>query len=337
MRKTDATTVGSSTWNLSGRTLLILSSASSSSRQNDAQKPPALKNIDIIDAGAEAELRSSIIGLPAPYATDISKQMLKGLSHLAQNRYLHTDVKPENTVIFFNGSHRKDHGQMDNDGLFHEIEGNNECPLYALAGFMQRMTIKIADMGEAKTEKEMALPQDKGNIQPPSYRAPEVMLGLWPLKPAIDVWSMAVTMGMLFTGRSWLGEAGGDTGAVMQEIQRVVGPIPWGIVEETRHIWKKSFPDLQQQPISQLYFSQTQAPQEMTLQQYIAAKNQIRPDRIKRWASNPDRFDIKNKQSKIKALRIKDAKYIDQYGRATMKPVNNIRLGPFSKILSVRL
>eukprot|EP00391_Amoebophrya_sp_Ameob2_P012973 CAMPEP_0178997710 /NCGR_PEP_ID=MMETSP0795-20121207/9106_1 /TAXON_ID=88552 /ORGANISM="Amoebophrya sp., Strain Ameob2" /LENGTH=2001 /DNA_ID=CAMNT_0020690303 /DNA_START=121 /DNA_END=6128 /DNA_ORIENTATION=+ len=77
----------------------------------------------------------------------------------------------------------------------------------AVEQFFLNATAKLADLGEVQ-RAPIIVPQananPKDNIQPPWYRAPEVYMGDWPLTPAIDMWSAAVTFWSIFVGGSML-------------------------------------------------------------------------------------------------------------------------------------
>ena len=106
------------------------------------------------------------VGINLSAVRSYAKQLFSALDHLQSLGIIHADIKPDNILV----SHT----------------------------FQQ---VKLCDFGSAffeadPLEKELLTPYLVSRF----YRAPEIILGL-EYDPAIDVWSLAATLGELFTGQ----------------------------------------------------------------------------------------------------------------------------------------
>ena len=61
-------------------------------------------------------------------------------------------------------------------------------------------TIKICDFGSAILLSEVELMKTE-HLVSPFYRPPEVILGIYPLDGAVDIWSTAATLFELYVGK----------------------------------------------------------------------------------------------------------------------------------------
>ncbi|CAD7965764.1 unnamed protein product [Amoebophrya sp. A25] len=121
--------------------------------------------------------------------------------------------------------------------------------LQSVEQFFLCCTGKIADFGEIYAMPEIKKPKctPADNLQPPWYRAPEVTIGDWPLTPAIDMWSAAVTLFCVFTGQVLfhstvtfpnvpklviLGKR-----CHLEKILNITGPMPREIVDRANQAW----------------------------------------------------------------------------------------------------
>ena len=236
----------------------------------------------------DAETDGATQGLPVHIASRYFQQVLRALRYLKKLGFVHTDIKPENIFwslgkedaqirdppkILSNNSSsssgggaagRVKHSDEKWDKLYrdrvvrrHEFA---ELEIEHVDTVYWNATLKIGDLGELLTEEDCKIPRSRTNISPPWYRSPEVLLADWPLTPALDMWSLAVTAWMMFTGkgvpfRPYSGgpnnfNKGGPTSigsvnfgrTILEGMVKVLGPVPPHVVERADRAWKSAFP-----------------------------------------------------------------------------------------------
>lgn len=113
-------------------------------------------------------------------------QLFTALYHLAKHRIVHADIKPDNILVSANFTQLK---LCDFGSAFFETDSDNDPTPYLVSRF---------------------------------YRPPEVMLGL-EYDKATDLWSIAVTLFELFTGRVMF--PGSNNNDMLKKIMEVKGPL----------------------------------------------------------------------------------------------------------------
>lgn len=126
-------------------------------------------------------------------------QLMSGLKYMKQLGIIHCDLKPENILL----------KQKDKSGIV------------------------IADFGSGTLDEEIVYTY----IQSRFYRAPEIMLGVFPYTQAIDMWSMGCIMIELFTGFPLF--PGTNEREQLQLIIDVIGMVPGGVlqVSQRKHLF----------------------------------------------------------------------------------------------------
>ncbi|EPZ35966.1 Protein kinase, catalytic domain-containing protein [Rozella allomycis CSF55] len=99
--------------------------------------------------------------------SEITYQLLKALSFLKVNEWIHADIKVDN-ILFLNDFH-------------------------------QSVKLSLIDFGNSMPLSDAPLYYDDYEVQNPSYRAPEVTMGM-PFKESIDMWSLGCVLGECVTG-----------------------------------------------------------------------------------------------------------------------------------------
>lgn len=129
---------------------------------------------------------------------------MSGLKYMKTLGIIHCDLKPENILL----------KQKDKSGIV------------------------IADFGSGTLDEEIVYTY----IQSRFYRAPEIMLGVFPYTQAIDMWSMGCIMIELFTGFPLF--PGTNEREQLQLIIDVIGMVPNGVltVSQRKHL----FPQLKE-------------------------------------------------------------------------------------------
>mmetsp|Transcript_16130 Transcript_16130/g.32628 ORF Transcript_16130/g.32628 Transcript_16130/m.32628 type:complete len:287 (-) Transcript_16130:4127-4987(-) len=105
---------------------------------------------------------------------DVTRQIWTGLEFLHHHGIIHRDIKPENLLFRRRSNSSSTHGPSDG------------------------WVAKIADFGLARSLRHSI--QRTSYVATRWYRAPEVILGMLPYSPAMDVWAMACILGELITG-----------------------------------------------------------------------------------------------------------------------------------------
>jgi len=108
------------------------------------------------------------IGLSIEGVCLYAKQLFTALELIHKLNYIHADLKPDNIMV------SKD-----------------------------TKTIKICDFGSAILLSETEMMKTE-HLVSPFYRPPEVILGIYPLSGAVDVWSAAATLFELYVGKFML-------------------------------------------------------------------------------------------------------------------------------------
>lgn len=125
--------------------------------------------------------------------------MMSGLKYMKTLGIIHCDLKPENILL----------KQKDKSGIV------------------------IADFGSGTLDEEIVYTY----IQSRFYRAPEIMLGVFPYTQAIDMWSMGCIMIELFTGFPLF--PGTNEREQLQLIIDVIGMVPSSVlqVSQRKHLF----------------------------------------------------------------------------------------------------
>ncbi|CAD7925616.1 unnamed protein product [Amoebophrya sp. A120] len=266
------------------------------------------------------------LGLPVHLAGRLAFHVLQAMRFLKHIGYIHTDLKPENICLHLdtNGFKRRNpdnlhlfpptwhddavHGNLTPEkkaalqklppGVLNTLKAretdirNNThftashgLKLGDLESYFANCTAKLADLGEIQ-KAPINVPSQKDSIQPPWYRAPEVYFGDWPLTPAMDMWSMAVTMHSLCTGGDMLFPSHTkDHGQPphgcctkrwhMQRIFEITGPCPRYLVDRAVEAHHKAY--FQHDEHGQRIFGEN----DMPVPKEGAADNPMRPKALK--------------------------------------------------------
>ena len=90
-------------------------------------------------------------------------------------------------------------------------------------------TLKLCDFGSVIAFSELNL-MKSAQIVSPFYRPPEVILGYYPLDGGVDVWSAAVTLFELYTGKFMF--PGTSNNNLIGLIMQAKGKIPAKIMKK---------------------------------------------------------------------------------------------------------
>eukprot|EP00536_Pseudo-nitzschia_multiseries_P003547 jgi/Psemu1/252733/estExt_Genewise1Plus.C_560010 len=152
------------------------------------------------------------VGLALGAVRNYFGQLLSALGHLERHRILHADLKPDNILVA---------------GDFSRV---------LLADFGSALSTHTLATATAAAATATATPNDNGAPPPLAgtyevlapylvsrfYRAPEIMLGLQPLTHAIDLWSLAATVGELFLGTVLM--TGANNNEMLGSMMELLGP-----------------------------------------------------------------------------------------------------------------
>jgi serine/threonine-protein kinase PRP4 len=105
------------------------------------------------------------VGLSLEAVALYGRQLFTALALLHRMQIIHADLKPDNLMV------------------------SNE-----------NKRLKLCDLGSVLSYNETET-HKTDTLVSPFYRAPEVILGIWPLDGAVDIWSAACTLFELFTGK----------------------------------------------------------------------------------------------------------------------------------------
>ena len=137
------------------------------------------------------------VGLSLPAVRSYFGQLLAAATHLQKHGILHLDLKPDNILVSAD---------------------------FAVA--------QLADFGSAMDQNHSAelLWTPAPYLVSRFYRAPELILGLTPVRHAVDLWSLAVTVAELFLGNVlFRGTSNNDMLYVMQQH---LGPCPNRLIRQ---------------------------------------------------------------------------------------------------------
>ncbi|CAM9741257.1 unnamed protein product [Ectocarpus sp. 4 AP-2014] len=179
--------------------------------------------------GGAAGFSSGGGGCPVAVIRHVALQLVSALLLLHSHGLIHADVKPENVLLRMEG--RRQEGEEE------EEAGHRGRPL-CLADFVsgragggggggvERLTVKLGDLGSAIHRSETYLFYGDFEIQTLAYRAPEasVLMGC-PFGPAVDVWGVGVILLELLLGRPLFDTAGSRVALVHQTVC-ALGPMP---------------------------------------------------------------------------------------------------------------
>jgi serine/threonine-protein kinase PRP4 len=129
-----------------------------------------------------------------------SGQLFTALSLLHKLKYIHADLKPDNIMVS-----------------------------------QDTKTLKLCDFGSVIAFHELNL-MKSAQIVSPFYRPPEVILGYYPLDGAVDVWSAAVTLFELYTGKFMF--PGTSNNHLLALIMRAKGKIPAKMLKKAE-FWRE--------------------------------------------------------------------------------------------------
>jgi len=124
------------------------------------------------------------------------KQLFVALRHISRCGLVHADLKPDNMVV--------------NDGL---------------------NLLKICDFGSAYRLHELPELDGTPYVVSRYYRAPEIVLGYGPKCAAMDIWSAAVSLAEMFTGKLLF--TGRDNNALLRSIMDLCGKVPKRILSRS--------------------------------------------------------------------------------------------------------
>jgi len=127
------------------------------------------------------------VGINISAIKSYTRQLFTALSHLAKHKIVHADIKPDNILVSANFTVLK---ICDFGSAFFETDTDNDPTPYLVSRF---------------------------------YRPPEVMLGL-DYDKGTDLWSIAVTLFELFTGRVMF--PGSTNNDMLKRIMAMKGPPP---------------------------------------------------------------------------------------------------------------
>mmetsp|Transcript_20162 Transcript_20162/g.29924 ORF Transcript_20162/g.29924 Transcript_20162/m.29924 type:complete len:560 (-) Transcript_20162:1000-2679(-) len=141
------------------------------------------------------------VGLSLTGVAQYFQQLLSALLHCQKHRIIHADLKPDNILVSADFS---------------------ICQICDFGSAMEGPSEQDATGGAASSSAAASLPTPY--LVSRFYRAPEVMLGVFPVTYAIDLWSIAVTVVELFLGKLWLG--GRDNNEMLHSMMERLGPFP---------------------------------------------------------------------------------------------------------------
>ncbi|XP_013887177.1 dual specificity protein kinase CLK1 [Austrofundulus limnaeus] len=131
----------------------------------------------------------------------VAFQIFRAISFLHRNNLTHTDLKPENILLV--GSEKTQTGPS--------------C-----------FTVKVVDFGSATFDHQ----HHETLVSTRHYRAPEVILGLgW--NQSCDVWSLGCVLMEYYLGRTLFPSH--DSKEHLAMMEKVLGPIPSGLLQRTRN------------------------------------------------------------------------------------------------------
>ncbi len=134
------------------------------------------------------------VGINSAAVRVYAKQLFIALKHLAALRIIHADIKPDNILV--------------------------------TPGFG---CLKLADFGSAFKETDPDAMEATPYLVSRWYRAPEIALGL-PYDRTIDMWSVAVTLFELYTGKAML--PGRNNNEMLWLAMEYKGPFPHRLIKQ---------------------------------------------------------------------------------------------------------
>ncbi|PSR91385.1 Mitogen-activated protein kinase kinase [Actinidia chinensis var. chinensis] len=167
-------------------------------------------------------IRSSNGGLPDYEVRWYTKCLLKGLSHIHKQGYVHCDIKPHNILL---------------------VGGSSPFSLRTRRKMVELETVKIADFGQAKKAGKNGKDEESKMTWrgTPLYLAPECILHR-EYEPCSDIWALGCTVLEMITGKpAWKYDLETEACALLYRIgfTRQVPDVPTWVCEDGKDFVRK--------------------------------------------------------------------------------------------------